>query len=104
LVVAASFSAAAVDPAGSRTGNNAGCYASTQRVLTTGLTSGVNAQGVSVQQTSSSSSFQAPALITDKSQQRWHRAHHMLLELASKAGSLPSACFAQDTWQLETPD
>jgi len=100
LVVAASFSAAAVDPAGSRTGDNAGCCASTQR----GLTSGVNAQGVSVHQTSSSSSFQAPALITDKSQQRWHRAHHMLLELASKAGSLLSACFAQDTWQLETPD
>ena len=74
--------------------------AATQR----GLTSGVNAQGVSVHQTSSSSSFQAPALITDKSQQRWHRAHHMLLELASKAGSLLSACFAQDTWQLETPD
>lgn len=65
----------------------------------TGLTSGVNAQGVSVHQTSSSSSFQAPALITDKSLQRWHRAHHMLLELASKAGSLSSACFAQDTWQ-----
>jgi len=40
-----------------------------------GLTGGVNAQGVSVQQTSSSSSFQAPALITDKSQQWWHRVH-----------------------------